>query len=136
MAEETSITAKDSEQVRQLHAKYAHAADLGRFDEFIECWTEDGVFEVPGIGVFKGREDIRKMMQGFRSNLEGTQQRHVVVNPSFTLQPDGSGAGYATLLWYMTKDGTTTLAQIGAYDDELRRVDDSWLFARRVASFD
>jgi len=130
------ITAADSEQVRQLHGKYAHAADLGRFDDFIACWTEDCVFEVPGIGKFEGRESIRTMMEEFRASLDGTQQRHVVVNQWFTLQPDGTGTGYSTLLWYMTKDGTTTLTQVGAYDDELRRVDGEWLFARRRARFD
>ena len=48
-------TLADREEVRALHARYCLTIDAGRYDEWIDCFTGDGVFESPRFGKHRGR---------------------------------------------------------------------------------
>jgi hypothetical protein len=38
------------EAIRDTIARYAHAADTGRFEDLAGCFAEDGVLEIAGLG--------------------------------------------------------------------------------------
>ena len=64
-------TTNAAEQIRQLYARYAHSVDEGRFEDWADLWTADGVFEATGMGTFVGRENMIAMLADFRRGLEG-----------------------------------------------------------------
>ena len=38
---------EDREQIRELYARYAFYIDSSKFEEWVNCFTEDGIFESP-----------------------------------------------------------------------------------------
>ena len=49
-------TIEDREEIRELYAHYAHTIDNRRYDEWLDCFTDEGVFESPRFGKHSGRE--------------------------------------------------------------------------------
>jgi len=41
---------EDREQIRELYARYAIYLDSSKFEEWVNCFTEDGIFESPPLG--------------------------------------------------------------------------------------
>ena len=92
-------TLEDREEVRTLHARYCLTIDTCRYEEWVDCFTEDGVFESPRFGKHSGRDGLRKFTARYKESLGGAQVQHVVANPSFELDGD-SGSGTSYLLYY------------------------------------
>ena len=78
-------TLEDREEVRALHARYCLTIDGGRYDEWIDCFTEDGVFESPRFGKHSGRDGLKHFAALYKESLGGAQVLHVVANPAFEL---------------------------------------------------
>ena len=78
-------TIEDREEVRVLHARYCLTIDTGRYDEWIDCFTEDGVFESPRFGKHAGRDGLKRFTALYKESLGGAQVLHVVANPAFDL---------------------------------------------------
>ncbi|MGD9797342.1 MAG: nuclear transport factor 2 family protein [Acidimicrobiia bacterium] len=119
----TTATAEDRELVRELLARYNHAIDGRLVDEWVGLFTDDGVFDAGGR-VLKGADELR----GFAENL-GLAGRHVVANEVIDLQGD-EGTVKAYVLVFA--GSPPAVAVMGAYEDEVRRVDGRWRFARRT----
>ena len=125
-----SGTLEDREEVRMLHARYCLTIDTGRYEEWIDTFTEDGIFESPRFGKHTGREGLRKFTALYKESLGGARVLHVVANPSFEL--DGSsGTGTSYLLYYHCKDGRVQQSTVGYYTDKLRKTDAGWRFVSR-----
>jgi SnoaL-like domain len=125
-----SGTLEDREEVRVLHARYCLTIDTGRFDEWIDCFTEDGTFESPRFGKHAGRDGLRRFTALYKESLGGAKVLHVVANPSFDLDGD-TGTGTAYLNYYHCKDGRVQQCTVGYYTDQLRKTPAGWRFAGR-----
>src|SRR5262249_20498590 len=51
------------EAIRDAIARYAHAADTGRFEDLAALFAEDGVLEIDGRGAFCGRALIVEFLR-------------------------------------------------------------------------
>ena len=123
-------TLEDREEIRALHARYCWTIDSGRYDEWVDCFTEDGVFDSPRFGKHSGRDGLKRFAALYKESLGGAQVLHVVANPAFEL--DGaSGTGTAHLLYYHCKDGRVQQSTVGYYTDKLRKTPGGWRFASR-----
>ncbi len=124
-----ALSADQRGEIFDLAARYCHTIDLGDPDGWVACFTDDGVFEGPGM-TLKGPEELRKLAsRNFPHPI-----RHL---PSvFALEGD---ANAASMLCYFTvlqlSDPPKTVA-VGRYEDEIVRVDGAWKFQRRVAHMD
>ncbi len=128
-------TWEDREQIRELYARYAFTIDNGQFDEWVSCFTEDGVFDSPRLGRHSGPAGLRRFTQIYKESLAGAQVRHMMDNLTFQIEGDrATGACYLT--YYHCKEGKAELAAIGHYRDELRKVGGRWLFASRRVFID
>ena len=58
-----SGTLEDREEVRALHARYCLTIDTGRYEEWIDCFTEDGVYHDYIYGPHRGRASIQDMLE-------------------------------------------------------------------------
>lgn len=114
--------------MRRVLAEYCQTLDDGRFDEWIDVFTEDIVFIVMGNRL-EGRAQVRAF-------IEPTQQadargRHMLSEPLIDL--DGGEARVTTDYAYVGPDNR--VASAGRYHDVLRRDPDRWRIARREIVF-
>ncbi|MFN0089338.1 MAG: nuclear transport factor 2 family protein [Acidimicrobiales bacterium] len=123
----------DRFEIHELVARYNKAIDTGDADGWAATFTADGVFD--GIaGVFTGREELAGFVKTYASDpqyADWAASQHWTTN----LVIDGDG-GEARLFAHvkMVKpepDGGRIIL-VGWYEDELRKVDGRWLFAKRV----
>jgi 3-phenylpropionate/cinnamic acid dioxygenase small subunit len=125
-------TLEDHEQIRDLYARYAYTIDYGPPEEWISCFTEDGVFESPRFGRHSGSDGLRRFVTMSKEANGSAKVRHMLTNVAFQINGDtATGACYLT--YYHCKNGKATLEALGRYEDELRKVNGDWLFrSRRV----
>ena len=128
-------TLEDREQIRELYARYAYTIDHGPYDEWVGCFTEDGVFDSPRLGRHAGRQGLLRFTAIYNESNGGAQVRHMMTNVTFKVSGD-TATGGCYLTYYHCKGGKATLDAIGRYEDELRKIDGNWLFARRRVFID
>lgn len=119
--------------VRTLHA-YAHAIDYGDEVGWVDCFAEDGVFDVRGrIQTFvRGRDELQRFIAR-HSRAPAAWHKHFMVEPLVVLED-----GVATCSSYFTvlrdQGGVPVVGVFGRYLDRLvPEADGRWRFAERVA---
>ena len=139
----TTLTPQDHEDIRQLLARYNLAIDLGWINDWVGCFTDDGVFECVGLaegaplgGRHQGSDALRAYAeQHFRLNKG--RARHW----NWNLLVEASAPDRATMTCYLNAqtagqgDGAR-LRATGIYRDELARTDGRWRFASRQVTID
>lgn len=128
-------TLEDREEIRELYARYARTIDSGDYDGWVDCFTDDGVFESSRFGRHAGAQELRHFTAIYRESLGGAQVRHVITNVSFELEGD-HGAGNCYLVYYHTKDGRVQQTAVGQYQDRLRKSGGRWKFLSRKVALD
>ena len=58
---------EDKFAIEELVARYNQSLDQGRYEEFLACWCEDGVFDGLG-GPYVGKVAIRRFTDGYDAN--------------------------------------------------------------------
>lgn len=128
------------EAIRALLAELAQAGDSVRAEEYAACFTEDGMLQTEAAGGqgldLHGRAAILAWQQGLREPGKGMGQggaiplrfaRHNLTTCKIELT--GPDSASARTYWHvMTNAGPD---HCGVYRDDLRRVDGTWLIARR-----
>ena len=110
---------------------YNQAIDEGRFEDFLACWCEDGVFDGLG-GPYVGKAAIRAFTDNYdeRYRLRLNGLKHFTVN--IVSRIDGDRATSRSHLQLVsTGPKGVYIIFTGRYEDELRRVKGEWLFSRR-----
>ncbi|HXN85063.1 MAG TPA: nuclear transport factor 2 family protein [Candidatus Binataceae bacterium] len=128
-------TLEDREEIRELYAHYAHTIDNGRFDEWLDCFTDDGVFESPRFGKHSGREGLRRFTAIYKESLGGAKPFHQMTNVIFKIDGD-KASGCCYLTYYHCKDGKAALSAAGRYTDRLRKANGNWRFESRKVTID
>ena len=78
-------TLEDREEIRELYARYAHAIDEGRYDEWLACFTDEGTFESSRFGKHAGREGLRRFCAIYKESLGGAKPVHTL-SPAMALE--------------------------------------------------
>jgi 3-phenylpropionate/cinnamic acid dioxygenase small subunit len=128
-------TLEDRVQIRELYARYAYAIDYGPYPEWVKCFTEDGVFDSPRLGRHEGHAALLRFTAIYKESNGDAKVRHMMTNVTFKVDGD-TATGGCYLTYYHCKNGKLTLEAIGRYEDEMRKVNDEWLFARRRVFID
>jgi ketosteroid isomerase-like protein len=127
------LTTQDRLEILELAARYSHATDHGDAEALADTFTEDGVFEVAGMGEpRKGRAAHLAATSAPRP--PGLVMRHFTSNP--VIEGDGDTA---TMKLYVEVKNLGAGGQpllLGCYHDELRREHGAWKFARRNVEVD
>lgn len=118
---------QDSFEIINLAVEYNVAYDAGD-PRFAETFTEDGVFDSSLNGIFEGRKALVDFQQDFGKRYSG---RHFTANHVVTT--DGDHARHEAYFYFLVG---SKIATVGAYQDELVRVDGQWKFKRRVFRHD
>lgn len=122
----------DEAAEREIHAlllRYCETLDSGRIDDWVACYTADGVLE--GL---KGRVEGRDALRAYgQASLERGFFLHLLTNVQVTLDaadPDRAAARSHLLYVERSPQGAAKIAA-GAQFDVLRREGGRWRIARR-----
>jgi hypothetical protein len=125
------------QQLIRLSYAFAHHIDHGEFEDMIQLFTEDGVFDRAGP-VHRGHGELREAMV----NRHNATTRHLMTNFHFTsVGPDEAEGVVYSITYHAHEafDGTkplvygTTNGRLLELHDRYRRTDDGWRFAERIA---
>jgi len=129
--------ADDAAEISSLEGEYARAWDAADSDGWAGVFTEDGVFEVPGVGGrelarLEGRAALRQLCERYNTKYEGLHLMHV---PRLTVNGDDAVGRLHFEFTASSRPGVTPSVRLqnnGYYDVTYRRVDGRWLMALRV----
>jgi len=122
---------EDKFAIAERIAAYNQSLDQGRYDDFLACWAEDGVFDGlggPCVGKPAIRDFISRYDERYRLRLHGL--RHFTVNILSTIDGDQASSNSHLQLVTTGAQGVRILFS-GVYADTLRREGGEWLFTRR-----
>jgi ketosteroid isomerase-like protein len=122
---------EDKHAIEELIARYNQSLDGGDYAQWVACWADDAVLD--GIGkLLTGKAQI----QAFADQYESTTRsrinalKHYTVNILSTVTGDkATSSSYLQLL--STTDKGVKIIFTGRYEDDLKRVNGQWQFARR-----
>lgn len=139
--------------IEKLLMRYAAAYNTGDADTYVSLFTEDASFallrnvgEPPFAGPFVGREAIRQQWFPDGASADAGRKfgpmRHVTTN--YEIDVDGNNATVRAFFMEVVSNGENippgskppTIHAMGRYEDELRKVDDEWLFSKRTVITD
>jgi len=116
---------QDKDAIRELTARYCWAVARSDLEAIVSLFCEDGSF-VMNDRAFDGREGIR---QGYGAGMPDPSPKPFIHN--HVIELDGDRAkGRCAVEIRAVQDGEAYTAA-GHYEDEYRRVDGEWKFARR-----
>ena len=124
------------EAIRDVIARYNHAGDRGRLDELAACFTEDGVMELPDTPPLRGRDAIRRHLEGVVASLRDATERATLAHHVASLRIERTAPDSARADAYFSVYTEIGLDHWGRYSDRLRRDADQWRFAQRRVRVD
>ena len=129
---------EDRLAITDLLAGYGTSYDDGDFERFADLFTADAQYTMePDVGLLDlplvGREAIAAAMRERRTmSASSVTPRHLTTNVSIRM----TGQATATVSSFLVvifahMDGQMEVRRSGVYEDELRKEDDAWRFAKR-----
>lgn len=125
------------ERIRDTLARYNWWGDAGQVDSLAATFCADGVLEIRGSELLRGRTAIASFLRGVAASVAGTADvkpvvRHNVATVLFTaVTPDRAEvSSYFTVVTHVGLD------HFGRYRDTLVPDGDAWLIAHRKVSTD
>jgi len=136
--------------------QYGHSIDYGLRSNWLDCFTEDGVFELKyaqppsarvaerGYGErtaegyrFAGRAGLTSFIE-HHTYAPHAWHKHFLVEPRITVAPDGRSATAASYFARLDdRNGERIILAFGRYLDELTLRDDGkWRFVQRTAEIE
>lgn len=131
---ESARRVADELAIRDVVALVARYADDGPLEAYGALFTPDARWEMPGVRVRAGREDIvaagaERRAAGVAG--PGSRTRHLVSTVSVAVDGD-SAVAEAYWQFYVTTDTAPTLQSMGHYRDTLTRTADGWQIRHRL----
>ena len=128
-------------EIRSLVAELAILADTGDLEDYLACFTEDAVWEVPAndaAGVpsayCEGHDEIAASVRQRRAmgvQGPGTGTMHHITTQHIVVSGEAA-SGYVYYQFVGMADRTPTIRTLGRYRDIYRRTPHGWKLARRT----
>jgi ketosteroid isomerase-like protein len=121
--------------IRNLVGQYADAVNRRDKDDWAKVWAEDGVWVLPDLmntgdpKIMKGRNNVVDVWYNTMQLFSFVM--HIVYSGTIDVQGDT-----ATSRWYISENLIGTdgehMTLFGVYNDENVKVEDKWLYKKRV----
>jgi 3-phenylpropionate/cinnamic acid dioxygenase small subunit len=124
----------DEECIRQVLARFIQLRDDKYFEEWIQLFTEDGVFEY-GSNVLVGRTIIRENVEAL---LHEDRGKHLCLNSVIDLEGDSARVSSDFVKVNPGEDSGSKSYEIvvmGRYHDQFVRKNGAWKIASRRVLF-
>jgi SnoaL-like domain len=128
----SALSVEDQLAIQQLYARYNHAIDSGRGDDWALCFTPDGTFS-SASGNFAGREQLSGFAAAFAKRMKA---RHWTNNLVVTGSNEAAEGTCYLMLLRLNPDGPASILTTAIYSDRLTKAGDGWKFASRTVTGD
>lgn len=119
------------ERIRTVKHKYFISLDKARWDDVVNCFTEDAIIDV-GMGTQSGHAEIAKFFQDVYVNAF-EWWAHQASNPLIDITSDTTATGTWELEGFVvTKEPASGMWTAVFYEDEYRKEDGNWLIAKSI----
>ncbi len=132
---------EEKDAIHETIANYCYHFDGGEFNQWVDLFTEDGVFDGGEVaGVHTGKEALRAFVDtvpGRMAMKDGAPMlKHCVMNE--IIKVDGEQATAKSYIVVVRSKGESALVNgiAGRYEDRLVKQGDRWLFTHRTVHFD
>ena len=127
---------EEKDAIRETMARYCFHFDGGHIDEWVELFTEDGIFDRGEYGVQSGREELRAFFRGYPLPDGTPRLMHFISNVIIELNGNEAKSQSYVLVVRPNKDGALINGLAGRYEDKLVKAGEQWLFRVRKVTFD
>lgn len=124
------LTPDEQLAIRDLLARYNHAIDARDTAAWVDCFTDDAVYEFPPAPPVSGREQLRRVAERRRDVPSSPPSRHWL--SSARIEGDGDTATVTCYIALLRPEQPPRINHTGVYTLSLRKVDGGWKFARRT----
>lgn len=134
----SKFSVEDRLEIINVLNSYSHYFDHGQTEDWLNLFTEDGIFEVAGGAVFKGRTQMMPLVARSKKWLEaGVQRRHRLSNIIFHEQTKSKARISVYLLLASTANKEDlSFVSTGEYSGWLVKKDGEWKISKWVAAVD
>jgi len=124
-------------RIQDLYNRYFAALDDGPDEQWVECFTADGVLKTPSLGILgAGHATLAAWIKDYHESWkEDEQRRHMLTNLSLDVH-GGIATGNCYLTAYHCRAGKANIGVVGYYRDKLVKVDGAWRFSYRLVVVD
>jgi len=121
---------EDAEAIRNLKAHYAALCDAQYdADGIAMLFTEDALWESPGLGRFEGREAIRGFFRGASGIFSFAI--HYSLNGQIEVEGDTAQARWYLFMPCTVAAGNQAMWRAGIDHETYARVDGAWMFRHK-----
>lgn len=125
----------ETEKIRKVRILYSHYFDMNHLDQLVALFTPDAICEFGVHGTCIGREQLRATFAGAHEFWDKKKQGsypyvHAITNHWVEFTGPDSAEGRCYLIDMVMCREASPLLLIGAYDDEYKKVNGSWLIHR------
>src|SRR5882757_8807385 len=121
---------EDAEAIRNLKARYAALCDDNyNANGIAALFTEDAVWDSPGLGRFEGRDAIRDFFRGAGGIFSFAI--HYSLNGQIHVDGDTAHAQWYLFMPCTLADGNRAMWRASIEHEHYRRVDDAWLYTEK-----
>ncbi len=128
----------DERAIHKLMTEYTRFVDFGEAGAIAELFTDDGVWDGPGVRM-AGKDEVRRFF-GERAAVTRRTSRHVITNIAIELTGPDTAVALSYLINYRHDSGGEVVLPVpaghpkyvGEYHDRFLRTADGWRFAERV----
>ena len=119
---------EDLEAIRQLKATYCEICDDGHDpDRIVRIFSEDGIWEVGGVGRAKGHAELRTLFARFRDEVSFSQ--HQVMNPILEVEGDRARGTWYFFAPFTFRAQNQARWLAARYEDDYVKQDGEWKIA-------
>ncbi len=135
---------EDERAILETLYQYGHSMDYGPDADFVDCFTQDGVWDVrmrkaaDSSFVCRGHDELRaSLAQQTGVRPPALYAKHLLVEPRIVVTGDRASVQSYFLRTEPQDTGPTQIVASGRYLDDLVRCDDGrWRFSERIAEID
>lgn len=125
---------RDMEEIRHLLSTYAFNADLGRAEEYLDGWTDDGLYDLSETMRFEGREQLGALVKdpgGMHKQMLENRSQHLVANLVIKVDGDTAWAeGYSIVT--VAREGAVQIFSAAYNHWDFVRRKKGWVMSRRL----
>ena len=127
------LSSDDRLAIAEVLARYCHAIDQRRWEDFDELFTDDCRLDFGAVmGAFEGRDGLARFKQTIEAT--GVFMRHYTTN--VVLHGDGARVRAESYVLAITGPADGRMQTTGRYDDDLLKAGGRWRIRARRATIE
>ena len=127
-----SLQLEDRIAINDLFARYAWCLDTRDIEGFGANFAADGVIDMPGVGRFEGREEVRRYGRMLTDDPAYPGRQHWIGQSLIEGDVSRCSVRSYAMVTVRPSSGPSSILSLGFYADQCVKAGDRWVFQERV----